>query len=1109
MAAKPKSSVRPKSFVKSKPSAKSKTPSKHKAAVKPKKTISSKKSEFSRLAEDIISNINVGIYIVQKGKFVYVSPLFQKLSGYSYADLAGKNPVDYIYPDDREVVRKKAIKSLKGKSSDAYEYRFIRKNGEFMWILEMVTSITYKKEHAALVSFMDITERKKMEETIHQSEERYRTILDVMEEGYFEVDLAGNFTFVNDADCRILGHSREELIGSSFKGHLSEEDYATLYNAFGRIYSTGKPERGIFYSAIRGDGTAGFAEVTGFPLRNKKGEVIGFRGIGRDMTEYRQMEEALRQSEEKHRNIIETIQDGYCEVDLEGNFTFFNDSTCEIYGYSREELMGMNHRQIADKENSKKVFEAFNEIYKTGETGGIFEYEIIRKDGTRRQVEVSASLIKDSSDKPIGFRGMSRDITERKQAEETTRQSEERYRTILDEMADAYFEVDLAGNYTFVNDSICHHLGYPREELIGTSFRGQNAKEDIETLYNAFTKIYRTGKPERDIFYKVIRKDGTAGFAETVGFPLQNKKGEVIGFRGVGRDITERRQMEEALRQSEERYRTIIKEMEEWYFETDLTGNITFFNDIFANVLGYSHKELTGLNFQSFIKKEEADSVYRLFNQVFKTGKPTRNFPYEFIRTDGTVTSAEFSIFPKRDNEGKICGFRGVGHDITERKLAEEKIQYMATHDALTGMPNRLMFNQLLNHAIQSARRYQRQFAVFFIDLDHFKNINDSMGHEAGDILLQEIAARLKQTLRAVDVAARLGGDEFVVLIEEVSDLSNVATVARKVLTSIIKPMTIMEQECRITASIGISIYPKDAEEEQTLMKNADMAMYLAKEEGKNNYQFYSEDIQSKSLEHRSIETNLRFALERNEFSLHYQAKVDFKTNVINGVEALLRWQNPNLGSVTPMQFIPVAEETGLIVSIGRWVMKTACEQNVAWQREGLPPVCMAVNLSPRQLTDDNLIDDIRMVLHDSGMAPNLLELEITESMVMHNPARIISILAKIKSMGVRLAIDDFGTGYSSLAQIKHFPIDTLKVDRSFIRNIPQDAEDKAITEAIIAMGKTLSLTVVAEGVETVEQLNFLKDHSCDEMQGYYFSKPIIPEQFADLLRKHVPSPQK
>jgi diguanylate cyclase (GGDEF)-like protein/PAS domain S-box-containing protein len=944
---------------------------------------------------------------------------------------------------------------------------------------------------------------------VAQSEERYRKILDEMAEAYYEIDLAGNYTFVNDALCSHLGYTRDELIGINSQNHISKEDVDTVSKAFSNINTTGKPARGISYAFIRKDGTTGFAENTGSLLLNQKGAIIGFRGIVQDTTERRQMEETLRQSEEKHRNIIENIQDGYFEVDLDGNFTFFNEAMREIHGYPKEEFMGMNHRQSADKENAKKVFKAFNEIYKTGTTGSIFEYEIIRKDGTRRQVEVSASLIKDFSDKAIGFRGTSRDITERKRAEEAIRQSEERYRTILDEMADAYYEVDLAGKFTFVNDAMCRHLGYSKEELLGTSFRGQMAKDDFDAAYKAFTKIYSTGKPERKIQYKVIRKDGTIRFAETAGFPLQNQKGEIIGFRGVGRDITQRRQMEEALRQSEERYRTIIEQMKEWYFETDQEGKITFFNNIFADVLGYTQEELTGLNFQSLIKKEDADSLSILFNQIFITGKPTRNFPYEFISTDGKVTSAEFSFFPKRDKEGNVCGFRGVGHDITERKHAEEKIQYQATHDALTGLPNRLMFSQLLNQAIKSARRYKRQFAVLFIDLDRFKIINDTMGHDAGDQLLQEIAARLKQTLRAVDVVARLGGDEFIVLIDEVSDSSHVSTVAHKIITSIIKPLTIMKQECRITASIGISIYPKDAEDEQSLMKNADMAMYLAKEEGKNNYQFYSEDIQSKSLERLSIEKNLRFALERNELSLHYQAQVDFKTNVIKGVEALLRWQNPYLGSVTPTQFIPVAEESGLIIPIGKWVMRTACAQNVAWQKQGLPPVCMAVNLSLRQLTDDNLIDDIRTALNDSGMTPNLLELEITESMVMHNPVRIIAVLTKIKTLGVRLAIDDFGTGYSSLAQIKHFPIDTLKVDRSFIRNVPQDVEDKAITEAIIAMGRTLSLTVIAEGVETIEQMNFLKDRSCDEMQGFYFSKPIIPEQFADLLREHVPSPQK
>ena len=1087
--------VKPKSSVKSK------------TAAKPNKKISSKKNEFSHLAEDIISNISVGIYIVQKGKFVYASPLFEKLSGYSNADLAGTNSLDYIHPDDKKVVRNKAIKSLKGKSSGAYEYRFTRKNGEVIWVLEMVTSIVFKTERAALVSFMDITERKKVEETIRHSEEKYRTILDEMEDAYFEVDIAGNYTFVNDSCCRHLGYSKEELIGTSFRGQMAKEEFEKVYKAFGKIYMTGKPERDIFYKLTRKDGTTGFAEMTGFPLKNQKGEVICFRGIGRDITQRTQMEETLSQSEEKYRTILENIEGGYYEVDLAGNFTFFNDSMCRILGYSPEEMKGMNNQQYTDKESAKKLFQAFTEVYKTGKPIKGSDWHIIRKDGTKRIGEASVSLLKDSSGNPIGFRGITLDITARKQAEVQLQKSEERYRTILENIEDGYYEVDLNGDFTFFNDSMCVLLGYSQEEMVGMNNRQYTDKENAKKLFQTFNEVYRTGEPAKAFDWQIIRKDGTKRSIEASISLLKDLSGNAIGFRGITRDATERKQAEETMRQSEERYRTILDEMEDGYMELDIAGNLTFVNDATCRHSGYSREEMIGTSFKSHMAKEEFDNMYKAFGNIYITGKPERGIFYKLLRKDGTTAFAELAGFPLKNKKGDVIGFRGVARDISARKQMEEAIQYQATHDALTGLSNRLMFGQMLNHAIESAKRHQRQLAVLFIDLDRFKTINDTLGHDAGDQLLQEIAARLKQTLRAADLISRLGGDEFVIMIEEAIDAGQVATVAHKILASIIQPITIMKQECRITASIGICMYPKDAEDEQTLMKNADIAMYLAKEEGKNNYQFYAEDIQSKSLERLSIETNLRSALERNELSLHYQAKVDFKTNTINGVEALLRWQNSNLGFVTPTQFIPVAEETGMIVPIGNWVMKTACAQNVAWQKQGLPLVCMAVNLSVRQLTDEKLIDDIRTALTDSGMAPNLLELEITESMMMRNPERMIAVLAKIKSLGVRLAIDDFGTGYSSLAQIKHFPVDTLKVDRSFIRNIPQDAEDKAITEAIIAMGKTLSLTVVAEGVETLDQLNFLKDHSCDEMQGYYFSKPIAPEQFADLLRKHVPVP--
>jgi PAS domain S-box-containing protein len=386
-----------------------------------------------------------------------------------------------------------------------------------------IKSKTQNKPKAAVKLNKKISSRQ-AKEVKHQSEERYRTILDETEEAYYELDLAGNFIFMNDATCHHLGYSKEELRGVNFRDHVIKEDVEKMYNYFSNIYKTGKPERAMIYRVKAKDGSIIIVENIGFPLRNQKEEIIGFRGIGRDITERKRMEEALRHSEEKYRAIIENIRDGYFEIDLTGKFTFFNESLCEIHGYPKEELMGMNHRQYADRENAKKVFEAFNKIFRTGKTGSIFDYEIIRKDGTKRQIEVSASLKKDSSGNPTGFRGITRDVTERKQAEEAIRQSEERYRTILDEMKDGYFETDLAGNYTFTNDANCRHLGYSKEDLLGANFRGQMDKEAAETIYKAFSNIYRTGKPERITAYRLKRKDGTTGFAETVGFPLKNQK---------------------------------------------------------------------------------------------------------------------------------------------------------------------------------------------------------------------------------------------------------------------------------------------------------------------------------------------------------------------------------------------------------------------------------------------------------------------------------------------------------------------------------------------------------------------------------------------------------
>jgi diguanylate cyclase (GGDEF)-like protein len=454
--------------------------------------------------------------------------------------------------------------------------------------------------------------------------------------------------------------------------------------------------------------------------------------------------------------------------------------------------------------------------------------------------------------------------------------------------------------------------------------------------------------------------------------------------------------------------------------------------------------------------------------------------------------SAKLAQITKRENAAKMAH--------------AERVQHLAYHDALTGLPNRLFFSKILEQSISQARRYNRSLAVVFLDLDRFKNINDTYGHQAGDQVLLTLAKKLKLGLRESDTVARFGGDEFIALLPEFEEEKYLATVAQKLLDVVSEPFLCHGQALVLTGSIGIAIFPLHGQDEQALMRCADAAMYHAKNEGRNNCQFYSTTLQLNSLKRLKIENNLRQAIERNELELHYQPKVDLASNRITSTEALLRW-NSDSGMVPPSEFIPIAEETGLVVEIGRWALKTACAQSVSWQEQGLPPVCVAVNLSARQFSEADLVDDVATILKETKLSPTLLELEITESLLMQNIDRAIRVLSSLNKMGIRLAIDDFGTGYSSLSNLKRFPLTTLKIDRAFISDIPHDRDDCVITEAIVGMGKSLSMTVVAEGVETEKQLTFLRSRGCDEFQGHYFSKAIPADSFADLLRKQIALP--
>ncbi len=567
-------------------------------------------------------------------------------------------------------------------------------------------------------------------------------------------------------------------------------------------------------------------------------------------------------------------------------------------------------------------------------------------------------------------------------------------------------------------------------------------------------------------------------------------------------DVRRARRLAEAnLRSSETLLNSIVNTAADGIIVIDDAGMLEFVNAAVERMFGWKPLELIGRNIDCLMPARHRSCHPRVIADVGGRSRAMTSGVGREVkaqRKNGTTFPLELT-FGEMHIDGRVK-YAGIMRDISERKCAEERIRHLAHYDELTGLPNRALFSQLLEQALSESKFSQKQVAVLFIDLDRFKLINDSLSHESGDAVLQQVAKRLTEALPRRDTIARFGGDEFVVLMRDCKIPADAAETAQKLLTAVAEPLLVEGQEYHLTASIGISAFPGDGENAQTIMKHADIAMYRAKEHGKNNYQFYSSQMNLHSFERLVLERFLRHALEQDEFQVYYQPKIDLVTGCVTGMEALLRWMHPGMGMISPTKFIPLAEETGLIVPIGAWVLRAACAQNRAWQDEGLPPLRVAVNLSARQFAQDDLHALILAVLQETGLAPELLELEITESVTMDNPEHAATLLKQLKALGIRLAIDDFGTGYSSLSYLKRFPIDNVKIDRSFIKDIPDDEDDVAITQAVIAMAHSLRLKVIAEGVESEQHLAFLREHECDEAQGYLFGAPMPAHEFRELM---------
>jgi len=581
-------------------------------------------------------------------------------------------------------------------------------------------------------------------------------------------------------------------------------------------------------------------------------------------------------------------------------------------------------------------------------------------------------------------------------------------------------------------------------------------------------------------------------------------------FARAIRNIIEREIARQELFIEKDRAQVTLNSIGDAVLSTDILGNVVYLNVVAEHMTGWSRKEAVG---------HPLGDVFQLIDG--NTHKPAPN-PMELairldkpvgltadsilVRRDGYESAIEDSAAPIHDRDGQVTGAVIVFHDVSMARAAVLEMAHLAQHDPLTDLPNRMMLNDRLTQAISLARRNHHLLAVLFLDLDGFKNINDSLGHSVGDKLLQSVSTRLLACVRKSDTVSRQGGDEFVVLLPEITHAEDAAISAEKILTELKKTHNIGEHRLHVTLSIGISSYPGNGDDAEILIKNADTAMYHAKQSGRDNYQFFKPDMSFRAVERQSLEGQLRYALERQELLLHYQPKINLQTGAITGVEALLRWQHPERGLLLPSQFLTIAEDTGMITAIGQWVLRAACGQTREWLDAGLLAVPVAVNISSLEFRSEKFLEHVQVALKDTRLAPRYLELELTETVLMRHTESTTYMLSQLKAIGVRLAVDDFGTGYSSLSYLTRFPIDSLKLDQSFVRNIVTGTNDAIVISSVIRMAKSLKQGVIAEGVETIEQLAFLRAHGCDEGQGYYFSRPAAAQQFAHLLE--MPSQQ-
>jgi diguanylate cyclase (GGDEF)-like protein/PAS domain S-box-containing protein len=904
--------------------------------------------------------------------------------------------------------------------------------------------------------------------------------------------------YINKAGAALLGSDTETLTGKSLMEIIHPDSLEESRIHIDQMVREGNSSDTRNISLLEKNGQR--IEVS---LKSHLTTYMGKPAIHvvyRDITEQLCAEKELKESKELVTNCLESITDAFFAVDAHWNITYVNHVTQKYMNKSAGELVGKNLWQQFPALVETTFYHGYHKALAEKVVVEFEEFSPV----TKQWVEVRAYPAKE------GLAIYYRDISERKAAQEKISYyakeleiSKSQLQQLVDTIDAGVWSVDLRTNEYILSQGIETIYGYPVQTFYDnpTFWKDRTHPDDMD-LIDMQEKDILSGRASVHE-HRIIHSSGEVRAIRNRITPIFDESNNLIQIVGVFVDITTQQRMEQNLRESQEWFSTTLKCIGDGVIATDITGKITFMNPIAEALTACTEKDALGKDIEKvlhLVNEETRELVTNPVNIVINEKRIVGLANHTLlINKNGVEIPIDDSAAPILNDQGEMAGIVMVFRDVIERKSYEEKIKKYAYYDSLTGLPNRRLFTDRLTMALVNAKRNNTTLATMFIDLDQFKMVNDTLGHEIGDLLLVEVAGRLTRCVREGDTVARLGGDEFIILMQDVDPIV-VTQVAERIIDKVSCKYTITGHQLFTTPSIGTSFYPDDGKDVESLIKHADMAMYYVKGNGKNNHQFFASFMNDKTVRKMEIGKGLREALEKNEFELYYQPKMDLVSGDIFGVEALIRWHHPKMGMISPAEFIPVAEQIGLIAFIGEWVLQAACMQCIKWQNSGFTSIRVAVNVSTLQFRQQNLVATIKRILKESRLDPRYLELEITES-VMQN-ADSIHKLFELKAMGIYISLDDFGTGYSSLSYLKRLPIDSLKIDKSFITDIYVDPTDTEIVTTIITLAKSLHLRVIAEGVESAEQLKFLKQHKCDEIQGFFISKPVPARDFETVWIK-------